>query len=89
MRLLIHCLQGAGAITMKQAMILLDGKLKHIDAKFVANVHDEWQIECHESVADQVGKLGVEAIIEAGKVLNLNCPLDGDYNVGDNWSETH
>ena len=82
-------LQGAGAITMKQAMILLDGKLKHIDAKFVANVHDEWQIECHESVADQVGKLGVESIIEAGKLLNLNCPLDGDYNVGDNWSETH
>ena len=82
-------LQGAGAIIMKQAMILLDGKLKYLDAKFVANVHDEWQIECHESVADQVGKLGVEAIIEAGKLLNLNCPLDGDYNVGDNWSETH
>ena len=82
-------LQGAGAIVMKQAMILLDGKLKYLDAKFVANVHDEWQIECHESVADQVGKLGVEAIIEAGKLLNLNCPLDGDYNVGENWSETH
>ena len=82
-------LQGAGAIIMKQAMILLDGKLKYLDAKFVANVHDEWQIECHESVADQVGKLGVEAIIEAGKLLNLNCPLDGDYNVGNNWSETH
>jgi len=82
-------LQGAGAIIMKQAMILLDGKLKYLDAKFVANVHDEWQIECHESVADQVGQLGVDAIIEAGKLLNLNCPLDGDYNVGDNWSETH
>lgn len=82
-------LQGAGAIIMKQALILLDGKLKYLDAKFVANVHDEWQIECHESVADQVGKLGVDAIIEAGKILNLNCPLDGDYNVGENWSETH
>jgi len=74
---------------MKQALILLDGKLKYLDAKFVANVHDEWQIECHESVADQVGQLGVDAIIEAGKVLNLNCPLDGDYKVGENWSETH
>ena len=82
-------LQGAGAISMKQALILLDGKLKYLDAKFVANVHDEWQIECHESVADQVGQLGVDAIIEAGKVLNLNCPLDGDYKVGENWSETH
>jgi hypothetical protein len=36
-----------------------------------------------------VGKLGVEAIIEAGKVLKLKCPLDGEYKVGDNWSETH
>jgi DNA polymerase-1 len=82
-------LQGAGAIVMKKALILLDSKLAYLDAKFVANVHDEWQIECHETVADVVGKLGVESIIEAGKMLNLNCPLDGDYNVGNNWSETH
>ena len=82
-------LQGAGAIVMKQAMILLDAKVKYLDSRFVANVHDEWQIECHESIADQVGQLGVDAIIEAGKLLNLNCPLDGDYKVGENWSETH
>ena len=82
-------LQGAGSIVMKQALVILNKKIAHLDARFVANVHDEWQIECHESIADQVGKLGVDAIIEAGKVLNLNCPLDGDYNVGDNWSETH
>tara|TARA_R100000742_G_C4279678_1_gene105261 strand:- start:17125 stop:18897 length:1773 start_codon:yes stop_codon:yes gene_type:complete len=82
-------LQGAGAIVMKQSLILLNNKLKGLDAKFVANVHDEWQIECHESIADQVGQLGVDAIIEAGKVFNLNCPLNGDYNVGENWSETH
>lgn len=82
-------LQGAGAIVMKQALIILDTKIRHLDAKFVANVHDEWQIECNETVADTVGKLGVEAIIEAGVKLNLNCPLDGDYHVGNNWSETH
>jgi DNA polymerase-1 len=82
-------LQGAGAIVMKQALIILDTKIRHLDAKFVANVHDEWQIECNETVADTVGKLGVEAIIEAGVELNLNCPLDGDYHVGNNWSETH
>jgi DNA polymerase I-like protein with 3'-5' exonuclease and polymerase domains len=76
---------------MKQAAILLDAeiKLKGYDAKFVANVHDEWQIECKASDAKDVGIAGVEAIKEAGKVLNLNCPLNGDYNVGDNWSETH
>ena len=84
-------LQSAGAIVMKEALVILDNNIKEmrLDAKFVANVHDEWQIECRASVADKVGKLGVEAIIQAGKNLNLNCPLDGDYNIGDGWHETH
>ena len=84
-------LQGAGAIVMKQALIILDQKIKKHgwDAKFVANVHDEWQIECHVDDAVDVGKAGVQAIREAGCMLNLNCPLDGEYKVGDNWSETH
>ena len=84
-------LQGAGAIVMKEALVILEHNLwlKRIDAKIVANVHDEWQIECRPSVAEKVGQLGVEAIIQAGKNLNLNCPLDGDYNIGDGWHETH
>ena len=82
-------LQGAGAIVMKQALVILNDKIKDLDAHFVANVHDEWQIEVREDQADEVGRLGVEAIIEAGKVLKLKCPLDGEYKVGDNWSETH
>ena len=84
-------LQSAGAIVMKEALVILDNSIQEmrLDAKFVANVHDEWQIECRASVADKVGELGVEAIIQAGINLNLNCPLDGDYNIGDGWHETH
>lgn len=84
-------LQGAGAIVMKEALVILEHNLwlKRIDAKIVANVHDEWQIECRPSQAEKVGELGVQAIIQAGKNLNLNCPLDGDYNIGDGWHETH
>lgn len=84
-------LQGAGAIVMKEALVLLEHSLwlRRFDAKIVANVHDEWQIECRPSQAEEVGKLGVQAIIQAGKNLNLNCPLDGDYNIGDGWHETH
>jgi DNA polymerase I len=84
-------LQGAGAVVMKQALVLLDKKLKSakIDYKFVANVHDEWQIEVEEARAEEAGKLGVEAIAEAGQVLNMRCPLTGEYNVGNNWKETH
>jgi DNA polymerase I-like protein with 3'-5' exonuclease and polymerase domains len=82
-------LQSAGAIVMKKALVILNEKIKHLDADFVANVHDEWQIEADESVADEVGRLGVEAIIEAGLHFDLKCPLDGEYNVGNNWAETH
>lgn len=82
-------LQSAGAIVMKKALIIFNEKIAHLDAHFVANVHDEWQIEAEETIADSVGNLGVESIIQAGVELNLNCPLDGEYNVGSNWSETH
>jgi DNA polymerase I len=84
-------LQGAGAIVMKQALVILDERLSKlgVDYKFVANVHDEWQIEVEESDADLVGKLGVQAIESAGRVLEMRCPLSGEYRVGNSWKETH
>mgnify|MGYP003112709634 CR=1 FL=1 len=82
-------LQGAGAIVMKEAMNLLYEKIINKDAHFVCNVHDEWQIEVHESIADKVGQLGVQSIKNAGLALQLRCPLTGEYNVGTNWAETH
>ena len=55
----------------------------------MGNVHDEWQVEVPAQYAEEVGRVGVECIIQAGKDLELNCPLDGEYKIGDNWSETH
>ena len=76
---------------MKQAMVNLNQliRLNTLDAHFVCNVHDEWQLEVKESVADSTGQLGVDAIRQAGEGLELFCPLDGEYKIGDNWSETH
>jgi DNA polymerase I-like protein with 3'-5' exonuclease and polymerase domains len=84
-------LQGAGAVVMKQALVLLADRLStyNIPHKLVANVHDEFQIEVPEFFANNVGKAAVSAIREAGDVLELRCPLDGEYNVGNNWAETH
>jgi len=84
-------LQGAGAIVMKQALVILDERLSKlgVDYKFVANVHDEWQIEVEEAYADMVGKIGVQAIEQAGRVLKMRCPLTGAYKVGNSWKETH
>jgi len=84
-------LQGAGAIVMKQALIMLNRKLIHanMDARFVANVHDEWQIETTEQDAETVGHFAVQSIRQAGIRLNLRCPLDGEFKVGLNWAATH
>ena len=84
-------LQGAGAIVMKRALIILDELIQenNLTATCVANVHDEWQVEVIEEQAEQLGQLGVDAIRAAGVYYNLNCPLDGEYKVGGNWSETH
>ena len=84
-------LQGGGAIVMKRALIMLQSliKLNTLDARFVANIHDEWQMEVREDIADFVGERAVGCIIKAGEYYNLRCPMDGEYKIGDNWSETH
>ena len=84
-------LQSAGAIVMKEALVIFNKYLKlyELEAEFVANVHDEWQLEATEEDAEMVGEIGVKAIIDAGKSLELRCPLDAEFKIGNNWKETH
>jgi len=84
-------LQGAGAVVMKQALVIFDDKLKKqkIPYQFLGNIHDEWQLTTPEQYATLVGELGVQSIREAGESFQLRCPLDGEYKVGDNWAQTH
>lgn len=84
-------LQGAGAIVMKQALVLFDEKIRRNrwPVKMVANVHDEFQFECPADLADTAGSAAKQSIIEAGEYFNLRCPLDGEYKIGRNWRETH
>jgi len=84
-------LQSAGAVIMKKALVLLDSYARQydLDYKFVLNVHDEFQCEVREDQADFFGGLAVGAIIQAGKSFKLNCPLDGEYKVGETWQQTH
>lgn len=93
-------LQGAGAIVMKKALVILDESFiaagytnsdsgNDYDYEFVLNVHDEWQVECKADLADAMGRLAVQAIVKAGEYYNFRCPLDGEYAIGNNWKETH
>ena len=84
-------LQGGGAALMKKA--LLNGveslRKQNIPFKMVANVHDEFQVETPEAFAKAVGLHFRNAIRKAGDDFELRCPMDGEYKIGNNWSETH
>jgi DNA polymerase-1 len=84
-------LQAAGAIVMKKALVLLDDYAKqwNIDYKFVGNIHDEVQTEVAEAQAEKFGYLAVECLKAAGLYYKLRCPLDGEYQIGTTWAETH
>jgi len=84
-------LQGAGAIVMKKALVLLDDYAQQwsLDYKFIGNIHDEVQAEVSEKHAEKYGYLAVECLKAAGLAFDLRCPLDGEYKVGTTWAETH
>jgi len=79
--------QSAAAVIMKKALIeftkVADGYEMH------ANVHDEVQFSCDPERAYDLGELFVDSIKKAGEMLGVRCPLDGEYNIGANWKETH
>lgn len=84
-------LQAAGAIVMKQALVILDNYARQwkLDYKFIGNIHDEVQSEVAADQAEKYGWLAVECLKAAGLEFNLRCPLDGEYKVGTTWAETH
>lgn len=88
-------LQSAGAVVLKQALVIMDAQLQERgyvpgeDYEWVANVHDEVQAEVKEGIAEEVGKIAAEAITQAGILFDIRCPLSGSYAVGRNWKETH
>ena len=85
------CLQSAGAIIMKQALVILDkfATLWKLDYRIVGQIHDEFQVEVKADQADRFGRLAADCITAAGLHFNLRCPLAGDFKVGSNWAETH
>jgi DNA polymerase-1 len=84
-------LQGGESVIMKYAMILWHSKVSaaKLDARQVAVVHDEFQVEVKKEHADDVGEIIKSSIIEAGVHFKLRCPLDASYKTGLNWLQTH
>ncbi len=78
---------------MKKALILLDERLKQYykegDYEFVANIHDEFQIEVKEEYAKDIASHAAESISRAGEYFEFGCPLSATSHIGKTWAETH
>lgn len=96
--------QSCGAIAMDLALCLFDKHLgknsldekglptyhyKGYKVRRVGYFHDELQVECSPEIADEIGTLIVSCIKQAGEMLKLRVPLDGEYKIADNWAGTH
>lgn len=98
-------LQGGGAVVMKKALVLFHETLIDLGYEydvvtgaysdgndtfgFTANVHDEFQMEVPEHLAESFGKLAADSIRRAGEAFNLRCPLAGAFDVGLSWADSH
>ena len=84
-------LQSCGAVLMKKATVILMDQIKKrgLDARLVAHVHDEVQLEVRSDKAEFVGKLAVFCMKRAGESFKFKCPLDGEFKIGNNWADTH
>lgn len=98
-------LQGGGAVVMKKALVilfndliemgfepdLLTGQLRR-DGEvlgFVANIHDEFQMEVPSHLAEEIGLYAADAIRRAGTAFGLRCPLAGAFEIGSSWASSH
>jgi DNA polymerase I-like protein with 3'-5' exonuclease and polymerase domains len=86
-------LQGSGAVVSKYWMIIANNRLRDRFGtnivKQLAYVHDELQFSCPAKLAEEAGKIITDAAIEAGKRLSIQMPINAEYKIGTNWSQTH
>ena len=86
-------IQSAGALICKRWLIEINKEV-HAQGlrdrcRQVAWVHDEVQWECDKDVGELFGELAVRSIRKAGDYFGIRTPLDAEYRIGNNWSETH
>lgn len=93
--ILVYCLQSDEAIIMQYALVLLYRKLTALGWKhgkeygFVGNIHDEFQTEVREDLAELYARLSAEAIQQSSQELGCVVLQEGDASIGYNWGDTH
>ena len=93
--ILVYMLQSDEAIMMQYALLFLydwcleEGWVHGREFGFVCNMHDEIQSEVRDDVLERFSELAERSIAYAGEYLEINCPHQGEADIGINWKETH
>lgn len=80
---------------MKRALVIADADLQQAglipgkNYEFVANVHDELQVEVDEDKAETVKEILEASLVKAGEYYNFACPITGGASIGTTWRDTH
>jgi hypothetical protein len=89
-------LQSAGAIIMKQVVVMIHDKIEQElglvhgkDWEQALMVHDEIQLVCNPAYTKQIREQAMLAFPAAGDFFNFRCKIEGDSRVGYTWAETH
>lgn len=83
--------QSCGSIIMKLAYNLLDKSLKQaiLNYRYLGFFHDEFIIEADPKDVEQIKELALKAMLESGKQLTINVPIEGDVKIGRTWADIH
>jgi DNA polymerase-1 len=82
-------IQGTSADCSKLAGVILFNQLIQKDllfkVKIVNMVHDEFNVEAPEEIAEEVSELVVKCMVAAGAQFCKTVPLNAEAQIGDHW----
>ena len=88
-------IQGAGSLLVKQGTIILNEELHKADFKWgedyaqVLHVHDEIQFVVKKEKINLFKTIVQQVFSKVQDHFKFRCPLSGEIQVGNNWSDTH
>ena len=88
-------IQSWGAVVMKKTTVTVfeqaaaRGWVLGRDWRMILHVHDEFQCEVREEIADEFKTLVLQCFGLAGQALKCRVRIDGDAKLGNTWADTH
>jgi DNA polymerase I-like protein with 3'-5' exonuclease and polymerase domains len=78
-------IQGASADIAKLALVYIREGLRGLDARLVNCIHDEFVVECAESLAPQVEEKTRAAMVRAGEEILSEVPVEVEVTTSPEW----